>query len=112
MCLLGGILGIGKNYTGILRINVFDLHYRTTHYITCVSEGLRCIHVALLCAQDLPKDRPTMTEVVSMLCNETQLREPKEPLFTLQRLSGNSTRQGYINLCSINAVTISMIEGR
>ncbi|KAJ0568887.1 putative protein kinase RLK-Pelle-DLSV family [Helianthus annuus] len=79
---------------------------------TCVSEGLRCIHVALLCAQDLPKDRPTMTEVVSMLCSETQLPEPKEPLFTLQRLSGNSTRQEYINLCSINAVTISMIEGR
>ncbi|MFS7934160.1 putative protein kinase RLK-Pelle-DLSV family [Helianthus anomalus] len=79
---------------------------------SCVSEGLRCIHVALLCAQDLPKDRPTMTEVVSMLCNETQPPEPKEPLFTLQRLSGNSTRQEYINLCSTNAVTISMIEGR
>ncbi|KAM0021657.1 putative protein kinase RLK-Pelle-DLSV family [Helianthus debilis subsp. tardiflorus] len=79
---------------------------------TCVSEGLRCIHVALLCAQDLPKDRPTMTEVVSMLCSETQLPEPKEPLFTMQRLSGNSTRHEYINLCSINAVTISMIEGR
>ncbi|KAI3741093.1 hypothetical protein L1987_58760 [Smallanthus sonchifolius] len=63
-------------------------------------------------AHDLPKDRPTMTEAVSMLCSETELPEPKEPLFTLQRLSGSSTGQELINIFSINAVTISMIEGR
>ncbi|KAJ0787874.1 putative protein kinase RLK-Pelle-DLSV family [Helianthus annuus] len=79
---------------------------------SCVSEGLRCIHVALLCVQDLPKDRPTMTEAVSMPCNETELPEPKEPLFTLQMLSNTSARQELINMCSINGVTISMIEGR
>ncbi|KAI7736279.1 hypothetical protein M8C21_022729 [Ambrosia artemisiifolia] len=78
----------------------------------CLSEGMRCIHVALLCVQDMPKDRPTMTEAVSMLCSETELPEPKEPLFTLQRLSGNCTGQELINKCSINAVTMSMTEGR
>lgn len=77
----------------------------------CVSEGLRCIHVGLLCVQDLPKDRPTMTEVVSMLTNETDLPEPKEPLFTLQRLS-NTTGHESKNMRSINGVTISMTEGR
>ncbi|XP_076959394.1 G-type lectin S-receptor-like serine/threonine-protein kinase At1g61370 [Bidens hawaiensis] len=75
----------------------------------CVSEGLRCIQVALLCAQDLPKDRPTMTEAISMLSSETELPKPKEPLFTLQRLSSG---QEFQNMCSSNAITISMIEGR
>ncbi|PWA50545.1 G-type lectin S-receptor-like serine/threonine-protein kinase [Artemisia annua] len=47
---------------------------------------------------DLAKDRPTMTEVVSMLCSEIDLPEPKEPLFTLQRLSGNSNGQESANI--------------
>ncbi|KAF5804230.1 putative protein kinase RLK-Pelle-DLSV family [Helianthus annuus] len=76
---------------------------------SCVSKGLRCIHVALLCVQDLPTDRPTMTEAVSMLCSENELPEPKEPLFTLQRLSSGHE---FINMCSINGVTTSMTEGR
>lgn len=77
-----------------------------------VSEGLRCIHVGLLCVQDQAKDRPTMTEAVYMLSSESDLPEPKEPLFTLQRLSGTSIGQESNNLCSINEVTISMAEGR
>ncbi|GJV52319.1 G-type lectin S-receptor-like serine/threonine-protein kinase [Tanacetum coccineum] len=79
---------------------------------SCLPEGLRCIHVGLLCVQDLAKDRPTMTEVVYMLCSEIDLPEPKEPLFTLQRLSGNSIGQESANVCSNNVVTISMMEGR
>nr|XP_043620381.1 uncharacterized protein LOC122592255 [Erigeron canadensis] len=79
---------------------------------TCISEGLRCIHVGLLCVQDLAKDRPTMAEAVSMLSSETDLPEPKEPLFTLQRLSGTSIGQGPNNMCSVNEVTISMAVGR
>ncbi|GJT94157.1 G-type lectin S-receptor-like serine/threonine-protein kinase [Tanacetum coccineum] len=79
---------------------------------SCLPEGLRCLHVGLLCVQDLAKDRPTMTEVVSMLCSEIDLPEPKEPLFTLQRLSGSSIGQESPNTCSINALSISMVEGR
>ncbi|GJY51459.1 G-type lectin S-receptor-like serine/threonine-protein kinase [Tanacetum coccineum] len=79
---------------------------------SCLPEGLRCIHVGLLCIQDLAKDRPTMTEVVSMLCSEIELPEPKEPLFTLQRLSGNSIGQESAYICSNNIVIISMVEGR
>ncbi|XP_071697697.1 G-type lectin S-receptor-like serine/threonine-protein kinase At1g61370 isoform X1 [Rutidosis leptorrhynchoides] len=79
---------------------------------SCQSEGLRCIHVGLLCVQDLPKDRPTMTEAVSLLTSETNLQEPKEPLFTLQRLSGISSGQGLENMFSVNEVTISMVVGR
>nr|GEZ53294.1 G-type lectin S-receptor-like serine/threonine-protein kinase At1g61490 [Tanacetum cinerariifolium] len=79
---------------------------------SCLPEGLRCLHVGLLCVQDLAKDRPTMTEVVSMICSEIDLSEPKEPLFTLQRLSGSSIGQESPNTCSINAVTLSMVAGR
>ncbi|KAJ9566369.1 hypothetical protein OSB04_002335 [Centaurea solstitialis] len=76
------------------------------------SQALRCIHIGLLCVQDLAEDRPTMAEAVSMLCSETELPEPKEPLFTLQRLSGTSIGQDSENMCSINGITISMMEGR
>lgn len=79
---------------------------------SCLSKGLRCILVGLLCVQDLPKDRPTMTEAVSMLTSETDLPVPKEPLFTLQRLSGTNTEQELRNMYPINAVTITMIDGR
>ncbi|KAI3680612.1 hypothetical protein L6452_35385 [Arctium lappa] len=79
---------------------------------SCLSQGLRCIHIGLLCVQDLAKDRPTMAEAVSMLCSDTDLPEPKEPLFTLQRPSGTSIGQDFKNMCSINAITISMTEGR
>nr|GEV94557.1 G-type lectin S-receptor-like serine/threonine-protein kinase At1g61550 [Tanacetum cinerariifolium] len=79
---------------------------------SCLPEGLRCLHVGLLCVQNLAKDRPTMIEVVSMLCSEIDLLEPKEPLFTLQRLPGNSIGQESAYICSDNIVTISMVEGR
>ncbi|GJV52318.1 G-type lectin S-receptor-like serine/threonine-protein kinase [Tanacetum coccineum] len=79
---------------------------------SCLPEGFRCLHVGLLCVQDLAKDRPTMTEVVNMLCSETDLPQPKEPLFTLQRLSGSSIGQESSNMRSINAVTMSIVEGR
>ncbi|KAI3495258.1 hypothetical protein L1887_37506 [Cichorium endivia] len=77
-----------------------------------LSECLRCIHVGLLCVQDLADDRPTMTETVSMLCSETNLPEPKVPLFTLQRLSDTDIGEKFKNMCSINAATMSMMEGR
>ncbi|KAG9157832.1 hypothetical protein Leryth_000020 [Lithospermum erythrorhizon] len=39
----------------------------------------RCIHVALLCVQENLNDRPTMSDVVFMLCNDTDIATPKEP---------------------------------
>ncbi|KAF5777986.1 putative protein kinase RLK-Pelle-DLSV family [Helianthus annuus] len=46
-----------------------------------VSEVLRSIHVALLCVQHRPEDRPTMWSVVLMLVSEGPLSEPKTPAF-------------------------------
>ncbi|XP_024172025.2 G-type lectin S-receptor-like serine/threonine-protein kinase SD1-1 isoform X1 [Rosa chinensis] len=79
---------------------------------TCLPhEALRCIHVALLCVQEDPVDRPTMSSVNHMLANEaTSLPPFKEPAF--------STHGNYKAVCSssqsssINLVTISIPEGR
>ncbi|XP_024992413.1 G-type lectin S-receptor-like serine/threonine-protein kinase At1g61370 [Cynara cardunculus var. scolymus] len=75
-----------------------------------LSQGLRCIHMGLLCVQDLAKDRPTMAEAVSMLCSDADLPEPKEPLFILQR--GTSIGHDFKNMWSVNAITTSVTEGR
>ncbi|KAG5020642.1 hypothetical protein JHK87_016497 [Glycine soja] len=45
-----------------------------------ISEVLLCIHVSLLCVQQYPEDRPTMTSVIQMLGSEMDMVEPKEPV--------------------------------
>ncbi|GAU41686.1 hypothetical protein TSUD_94070 [Trifolium subterraneum] len=61
-----------------------------------VSEVSRCIHVALLCVQQFPEDRPTMADVILMLGSEMALDEPKEPGFIKRRESteANSSSSG------------------
>ncbi|KAK2381018.1 G-type lectin S-receptor serine/threonine-protein kinase [Trifolium repens] len=60
------------------------------------SEVSRCIHVALLCVQQYPEDRPTMADVILMLGSELALDEPKEPGFITRRESveANSSSSG------------------
>ncbi|KAI3684751.1 hypothetical protein L6452_33977 [Arctium lappa] len=49
-------------------------------------EVTTCIHVGLLCVQEHVTDRPTMSEVVSMLTNENMnLPDPKQPAFFIER---------------------------
>ena len=79
-----------------------------------ISEVLRCIHVGLLCVQDQATDRPTMLDVVSMLSNETlQLSPPKQPAFFINTVAGE-LRDSIIESenCSLNNVTISVMEAR
>jgi hypothetical protein len=40
----------------------------------------RCAHIALLCVQEDPADRPSMWEVVLMLSTTTRLQTPKKPV--------------------------------
>ncbi|XP_047314427.1 G-type lectin S-receptor-like serine/threonine-protein kinase At1g11410 [Impatiens glandulifera] len=44
-------------------------------------EVLKCIHIGLLCVQEHAMDRPTMSEVVFMLCKDMSLPSPKQPAF-------------------------------
>ncbi|XP_048135604.1 G-type lectin S-receptor-like serine/threonine-protein kinase At4g27290 [Rhodamnia argentea] len=45
------------------------------------AEVLRSIHVALLCVQKKPQDRPEMSSIVMMLGSESTLPQPKQPGF-------------------------------
>ncbi|XWS52136.1 hypothetical protein CRYUN_Cryun11dG0041300 [Craigia yunnanensis] len=78
-----------------------------------LSEVVRCIHIALLCVQQHPEDRPSMSSVVLMLGSETALLEPKEPGFLINKKSletDSSSRK--IESSSTNDVSISILEGR
>ncbi|KAK6121923.1 hypothetical protein DH2020_044348 [Rehmannia glutinosa] len=80
------------------------------------TEVVRCIHIGLLCVQELPKDRPSISAVLSMLNSEiAELPEPKQIAFAL-----NSSRCNNNNACasssqpsqkssgSLNNVTLSV----
>ncbi|PON49913.1 Tyrosine-protein kinase [Parasponia andersonii] len=71
------------------------------------SEVLRCIHVGLLCVQQLPQERPNMSSVLLMLGDESALPQPKEPSFFLEKrtLDGNTSS-------STNDFTISLLQPR
>ncbi|KAL4311263.1 hypothetical protein GQ457_01G005320 [Hibiscus cannabinus] len=46
-----------------------------------LSELLRCIHISLLCVQQHPEERPSMSSVVVMLVSHNELPSPKQPGF-------------------------------
>ncbi|XP_075664806.1 G-type lectin S-receptor-like serine/threonine-protein kinase At1g11300 [Castanea sativa] len=77
-------------------------------------EILRCIHVGLLCVQEFAKDRPTVSTVISMLKSEiVDLPHPNQPPFT-ERQIGLDTESSKLSQkkCSVNNVTITMVQGR
>lgn len=50
------------------------------------AEVLKCIQIGLLCVQEQPKRRPTMSAVTTMLASEyPTLPEPCEPAFSTGR---------------------------
>ncbi|XP_068634240.1 cysteine-rich receptor-like protein kinase 10 [Aristolochia californica] len=48
------------------------------------NEVIRCVHIALLCVQDDPGDRPAMSSVVLMLNSSVTLSTPSTPAFFLR----------------------------
>ncbi|KAF3946766.1 hypothetical protein CMV_027002 [Castanea mollissima] len=60
---------------------------------TCpISEVLRLIHIALLCVQEDPNDRPTMSMVVLMLSSKLiNLPQPSAPPFTKLLQAGDAS---------------------
>ncbi|KAK8643886.1 hypothetical protein V6N13_013163 [Hibiscus sabdariffa] len=76
---------------------------------------LRYIHVALLCVQEMAADRPTMSEVVSMLTNElTVVNSPKKPAYSNARSRRNNSNQPCSKPAtfSVNNVTVSLMDPR
>lgn len=68
------------------------------------------LHIALLCIQELPEDKPNMSYVVSMLTNESaNLPSPKQAAFSSrERNCSGQEQQG----CSLNDITYSVMEAR
>lgn len=75
---------------------------------------LRYIKVGLLCVQELAADRPTMSEVLSMLTNDAvAITTPKTPAFSsLWTASEPITALNNLVRYSNNGVTLSVIDGR
>ncbi|XP_022717017.1 G-type lectin S-receptor-like serine/threonine-protein kinase At4g03230 [Durio zibethinus] len=76
--------------------------------------AMRYINIGLLCVQERADDRPTMSDVVSMLNNESLiLLSPKQPAFLNVRSIANlplvKSRQ---EICSVNDVTFSAFQAR
>ncbi|KAJ4754751.1 G-type lectin S-receptor-like Serine/Threonine-kinase [Rhynchospora pubera] len=81
------------------------------HHSDSIKEMMRCIHVGLLCVQELPTDRPTMSSIQTMLSSDSALPAPKNPAFFLE--SSNSGEDNLADACySINGVTCTNIDAR
>ncbi|XP_030968431.1 cysteine-rich receptor-like protein kinase 25 isoform X2 [Quercus lobata] len=67
------------------------------------SEIVKCIHIGLLCVEENPQDRPTMSAVVVMLRSESiALPEPKHPAFSVAKFMS-------MDEISINELSFSTI---
>ncbi|CAJ2648772.1 unnamed protein product [Trifolium pratense] len=79
-----------------------------------VENIMRCIHIGLLCVQEIATERPTMTTVVSMLNSEiVKFPRPFQPAFILRQ----TERRGDIDqqcrdLNSLNIVSVTSLQGR
>ncbi|KAH9793021.1 cysteine-rich receptor-like protein kinase 26-related [Citrus sinensis] len=88
-------------------------------------EVLKCIHIGLLCVQEAAADRPSMSDIVTMLSSYSKTSpEPSKPAFFSSRESlgsdleerGNTSQSDKSNTVplqqSINEVTISELDPR
>jgi hypothetical protein len=78
-------------------------------------EILRCIYVGLLCVQDFANDRPIISTVISMLKSEIiDLPLPKQAASTERHIApnaGSCQPNLSISKCSVNNVTVPMVQG-
>ncbi|KAM5586790.1 G-type lectin S-receptor-like serine/threonine-protein kinase CES101 [Rosa sericea] len=82
---------------------------------SCVeNQFLRCIHVGLLCVEEDAELRPTMSDAISMLTNESlPLPIPKRPVsFPVRHSAGVDIRGNKSEILSENGLSSSLILGR
>ncbi|XP_050248112.1 G-type lectin S-receptor-like serine/threonine-protein kinase At4g03230 isoform X2 [Quercus robur] len=89
-----------------------DLMDQTIRETCNADEFLRCVNVGLLCVQEDPSDRPTMSNVVFMLGSETTtLPTPKQPAYVVRRSLSSATSSA-TKPESLNELTSTIEEGR
>ncbi|KAJ7948957.1 putative Receptor protein kinase, partial [Quillaja saponaria] len=81
---------------------------------SCINHQMfRCIHVALLCVEESADDRPTMSDIISMLTNESAtLPLPTRPAFYTRRKVTEEQISRKSEDDSINGLSISDIYAR
>nr|KAJ0198865.1 hypothetical protein LSAT_V11C600326140 [Lactuca sativa] len=82
-----------------------------------VQQFLRVVHVALLCVQESAVDRPTTSDMISMLLNDAiPLPTPNRPAFIItarmESESKSTLDENKAKDCSVNNMTITVVEGR
>ena len=91
----------------------YEIVYAPIRDTLNLSMMLRSIHVGLLCVQQSPDDRPSMSSVVLMLSSESALPQPKMPgFFTERQMVGDNSSSSSNKPCSINQVTVSLLQAR
>ncbi|KAL0406868.1 UNVERIFIED_CONTAM: G-type lectin S-receptor-like serine/threonine-protein kinase [Sesamum latifolium] len=76
-------------------------------------EVKRCIHIGLLCVQQIPEDRPNMSTVVLMLNGESSLPQPKQPGLLIDVVPSETCSSSSKNeSCSVTDFTITTLEAR
>ncbi|KAI7981981.1 G-type lectin S-receptor-like serine/threonine-protein kinase [Camellia lanceoleosa] len=76
-------------------------------------EMLRSIHVGLLCVQESPKDRPSMSSVVLMLASEVTLPQAKQPgFFTARNVLQTGSSSSKEATTTSNEITITLLSAR
>ncbi|KAJ9551492.1 hypothetical protein OSB04_015537 [Centaurea solstitialis] len=75
----------------------------------CLSEVKRSIHVGLLCVQQCPEDRPTMSSVMHMFESDSVLPPPKFPGYFYKKATTDASTSGTF---STNELTITMLNAR
>ncbi|GLT71483.1 hypothetical protein SLA2020_434980 [Shorea laevis] len=76
---------------------MLDLMDQTLREVCNANQFVKCVNVGLLCVQEDPNDRPTMSNVVTMLDSEVAtVSTPKRPAFVprtgLSSTASSSTR--------------------
>ncbi|XP_073016924.1 G-type lectin S-receptor-like serine/threonine-protein kinase At1g11300 isoform X2 [Primulina eburnea] len=75
------------------------------------NEIVRYANVGLLCVEEIAKDRPNISTVLSMLGNEiAELPPPRQPAFTLNQRTPENEKSSL--KCSSNDITLTIIGGR
>ncbi|KAL3851255.1 hypothetical protein ACJIZ3_013137 [Penstemon smallii] len=93
------------NATDLIDKRISDPNFRT--------EIMRCMHIGLLCVQEVSKDRPTMSTVLSMLSSEiVDLQVPEHPGFTDRWSRTHVGSSSSSNAPSANNITHTVMEGR
>ncbi|KAI8009067.1 G-type lectin S-receptor-like serine/threonine-protein kinase [Camellia lanceoleosa] len=76
-------------------------------------EVIRSIHIGLLCVQQSPEDRPSMSSVVLMFCTDMVLPQPKQPgFFNERKLLNADYSSSKAESHSANLLTVTFLGPR